>query len=269
MPHCAMEAFALGDCGRHGRHRRGLARFGRHQHRTRRPRLDKLTPARVPQQTSRAPLREIEALIETAEPARRGRDCGSRRSSPPGHRQLRRKCLTPDPGHRAAEIASVPATATPDRRPGYLVINPSEYPAAGGCDLARRCGADLRPEGLLRAAQFTEHGIYAVVDLPPSASRGSPGRLTLGRPPRGPRPVDGEGATASQRVDGDRDRRGHRRHSRALPRWASRWPGWGSSSLDASLLDQPRQTGGVSDAARRGSTSITAAPPSCKRPPPA
>ena len=51
-------------------------------------------------------------------------------------------------------------------RPGYLVLNP--------LGVARRArvilpdaAADLRPEGPLRVAQFTEEGVWAVVDLPP------------------------------------------------------------------------------------------------------
>jgi alpha-mannosidase len=50
-------------------------------------------------------------------------------------------------------------------RPGYLVFNP--------LGVARRCpvrlpeaAPDLRPEGPLRAAQFTEDGVWGVVDLP-------------------------------------------------------------------------------------------------------
>lgn len=50
-------------------------------------------------------------------------------------------------------------------RAGFLVVNPA--------GVARRCpvllpeaAADLRPEGPLRSAQFTDEGVWAVVDLP-------------------------------------------------------------------------------------------------------
>ena len=49
--------------------------------------------------------------------------------------------------------------------PGFLVLNPLGVPRRCRRALARR-GADLRPEGPLRAAQFTDEGVWAVVDLP-------------------------------------------------------------------------------------------------------
>ncbi len=42
---------------------------------------------------------------------------------------------------------------------------------------------DLRPEGPLRAAQFTEHGVYAVVDLPAFGFGWVPREADPGRPP--------------------------------------------------------------------------------------
>ncbi len=50
-------------------------------------------------------------------------------------------------------------------RPGYLVINPTGIPRRAPV-LLPDAAADLRPEGPLRAAQFTEEGVWAVVDLP-------------------------------------------------------------------------------------------------------
>jgi alpha-mannosidase len=52
------------------------------------------------------------------------------------------------------------------RRRGYLVLNPLGIPRRAAI-LLPDASADLRPEGPLRAAQLTEEGVYAVVDLPP------------------------------------------------------------------------------------------------------
>lgn len=52
-----------------------------------------------------------------------------------------------------------------DGRPGFLVINPLGVPRRAAVLLAE-AAPDLRPEGPLRAAQFTEEGVWGVVDLP-------------------------------------------------------------------------------------------------------
>ena len=51
-------------------------------------------------------------------------------------------------------------------RSGYMVFNPLCVPRRVSVVLPD-AAIDLRPEGPLRAAQFTEDGVYAVVDLPP------------------------------------------------------------------------------------------------------
>ena len=51
-------------------------------------------------------------------------------------------------------------------RPGYLVMNPLGV-ARRAAVLLPDASPDLRPEGPLRAAQLTEDGVWAVVDLPP------------------------------------------------------------------------------------------------------
>ncbi|APW59395.1 glycosyl hydrolase family 38 [Paludisphaera borealis] len=65
----------------------------------------------------------------------------------------------------AGKIGSAGSSTHPKPRPGYLVVNP--------LGVARRvavvlpdAAADLRPEGGLRAAQLTDDGVAAVVDLP-------------------------------------------------------------------------------------------------------
>jgi alpha-mannosidase len=50
-------------------------------------------------------------------------------------------------------------------RPGFLVINPVGV-ARRAAVLLPDAAPELRPEGPLRAAQFTEEGVWAVVDLP-------------------------------------------------------------------------------------------------------
>jgi alpha-mannosidase len=50
-------------------------------------------------------------------------------------------------------------------RPGYLVLNPLGLPRRAAV-LLPEAAPDLRPEGPLRAAQFTDEGVWAVVDLP-------------------------------------------------------------------------------------------------------
>jgi alpha-mannosidase len=69
----------------------------------------------------------------------------------------------------------------PDR-PGYLVLNP--------LNIARRAAVvlpdaalDLRPGGALRAAQFTDQGVYAVVELAPFGFAWVDREADLGRPP--------------------------------------------------------------------------------------
>jgi alpha-mannosidase len=58
------------------------------------------------------------------------------------------------------------ATTLNDHRPGYLVFNPSSVSRHAPVVLPD-AATNLQPEGPLRAAQFTDEGVYAVVDLPP------------------------------------------------------------------------------------------------------
>lgn len=57
------------------------------------------------------------------------------------------------------------ASGSGEARPGYLVLNPIGV-ARRAAVLLPEAALDLRPEGPLRASQFTEDGIWAVVDLP-------------------------------------------------------------------------------------------------------
>ena len=110
--------------------------------------------------------------------------------------------------------ASVPAAAgsTSRKRPGYLVINPLNVPRRAAVVLPD-AALDLRPEGPLRAAQFTDEGVWAVVDLPAFGFAWVPSEADLAPTARGRRcGLVGARPQAPQRVDRDRDRRGHRRH---------------------------------------------------------
>ena len=66
-------------------------------------------------------------------------------------------------------------------RPGYLVLNPIGV-ARRAKVLLPDAAADLRPEGPLRAAQFTEEGVWAIVDLPPFGFAWVPRESNLDRP---------------------------------------------------------------------------------------
>lgn len=57
------------------------------------------------------------------------------------------------------------SSGTSAERPGYLILNPSGVPRRAAVLLAD-AAADLRPEGPLLAAQFTEGGVQAIVDIP-------------------------------------------------------------------------------------------------------
>jgi alpha-mannosidase len=73
----------------------------------------------------------------------------------------------PSWGERLADGIIKAATSRPDssKRPGYLVINPLGVPRRAAVILPD-AALDLRPDGALRAAQFMEDGVAAIVDLP-------------------------------------------------------------------------------------------------------
>ena len=70
--------------------------------------------------------------------------------------------------------------ATPRR--GFLVINPLGLPRRVAVMLPE-AAPDLRPEGPLRAAQLTDEGVYAVVDLPPFGFAWVPAETDWEKPP--------------------------------------------------------------------------------------
>ncbi|MGE3822467.1 MAG: glycosyl hydrolase family 38, partial [Isosphaeraceae bacterium] len=65
----------------------------------------------------------------------------------------------------AAELARKLLGERTNGRPGFLVINPTGIARRAAVPLPE-AAADLRPEEPLRAAQFTEEGVLAVVQLP-------------------------------------------------------------------------------------------------------
>jgi alpha-mannosidase len=65
----------------------------------------------------------------------------------------------------AAALARAIVAADGSGPPGYLVFNPLGFPRRAAVILPE-AAADLRPAGPLRAAQFTDEGVWAVVDLP-------------------------------------------------------------------------------------------------------
>jgi alpha-mannosidase len=67
-------------------------------------------------------------------------------------------------------------------QPGYLVINPLNVPRRAAV-LLPDAALDLRPDGPLRAAQFTDEGVWGVVDLPAFGFAWVSREADLGRPP--------------------------------------------------------------------------------------
>jgi alpha-mannosidase len=67
-------------------------------------------------------------------------------------------------------------------RLGYLVFNPLNTPRRAAV-LLPDAALDLRPEGPLKAAQFTDEGVWAVVELAPFGFAWVPKEADLGRPP--------------------------------------------------------------------------------------
>ena len=67
------------------------------------------------------------------------------------------------------------------QRDGYMVFNPASISRQVPVIL-RGAAIDLRPEGPLRVAQFTEEGVYAIVDLPPMGFAWVPKESNSGSP---------------------------------------------------------------------------------------
>jgi alpha-mannosidase len=83
-------------------------------------------------------------------------------------------------GSLARSIMAAGAPSNGDR-PGYLVFNPLNIPRRAAVSLPE-AALDLRPEGALRAAQFIDDGVYAIVDLPPLGYAWVPRETDLSRP---------------------------------------------------------------------------------------
>jgi alpha-mannosidase len=85
-------------------------------------------------------------------------------------------------GKLARAIVAGRTTVSTTSRPGYLVFNPLGVPRRVAA-LLPDAALDLRPEGPLRAAQFTDEGVYAVVDLPAFGFAWVPKEANLEVPP--------------------------------------------------------------------------------------
>lgn len=129
----------------------------------------------VAESTSPSPLpsfEEVESLIET----------GRHDEASIGLEPLQ---TTWSEGLARGILATKTSSATDEKRrhrPGYLVLNPSSIPRRAAVILPD-AAMDLRPEGPLRVAQFTEDGVCAVVDLPPFGFAWVPKEADLGYPP--------------------------------------------------------------------------------------
>ncbi len=133
-----------------------------------------------------------------------------------------------EPSWAGAISQAVLAAGTPGERPGYLILNPVGV-ARTTAVLLPDAAADLRPEGPLKAAQFTDEGVWAVVELPAF------GFAWVPRDEPGPAAVVGRtgrrgGPSAAQRPDGGRTRCDHRRHPELAGGARKPSPGSASSS---------------------------------------
>ncbi len=117
-------------------------------------------------------LEEIENLIET------GR-----------HDEAATALARVEPGWSASLARGIAGSSARARSasapcPGYLVINPLNVPRRAAVVLPD-AALDLRPDGPLRAAQFTDEGVWAVVDLPAFGFAWVSKEADLSRPPAG------------------------------------------------------------------------------------
>ena len=117
-------------------------------------------------------LEEIDNLIET------GRHAEAKtvidRSLPEWAAELARRIVA---------VGDATATDQPRRtRPGFLVFNPIHVPRRAAVVLPE-AALDLRPEGPLRVAQFTDEGVWGIVDLPALGFAWVPKEAGLDRPP--------------------------------------------------------------------------------------
>lgn len=87
-----------------------------------------------------------------------------------------------EPAWAGVVARSVAGLGGSSGRPGYLVLNPLAVERRAAVRLPD-AAADLRPEGPLRAAQFTEDGVWAVVDLPAYGYAWVPRETALDIPP--------------------------------------------------------------------------------------
>ena len=168
-------------------------------------------------------LEEIENLIETGRHAEAADRAGPRRARSVG-------------GAGAGDRGTAAPSATGKHaRPGagYLVINPLNVPRRAAVILPD-AALDLRPDGPLRAAQFTDQGVWAVVDLPAFGFAWVPREADASRPPASAAGLSTRGRTAQERVDRDRNRHRHggpsqcRRRGRAV---GAVWPATGHDGI--------------------------------------
>ena len=123
---------------------------------------------------------------------------------------------------------------------------------------------DLRPEGPLRVAQFTEEGVYAVVDLPPFGFAWVPKESNAGSPLASDRRLAGTWPPDPQRIGRDRDRRRDRRHSKRDGCWRVDGSA-GAATRHDWIARRARQTCHLERCVASDSKSITAGPHSFRQ----
>ncbi len=109
-------------------------------------------------------------------------------------KQLAQGILTPRASSGDSESQPATGAQMAPARAGYLVINPLGVPRRVAVILPD-AALDLRPEGALRAAQFIEEGVAAVVDLPAYGYAWVPAEANLEQPVAEPGGLSARGRT--------------------------------------------------------------------------
>jgi alpha-mannosidase len=94
----------------------------------------------------------------------------------------------------ARELSQIVSGTGTGERPGYLVFNPIGI-ARRAAVLLPEADADLRAEGPLRVSQFTDEGVWAIVDLPAFGYAWIPRSSLPGYPPVPPSSLGVKGRT--------------------------------------------------------------------------
>jgi alpha-mannosidase len=128
------------------------------------------------------PLDEVEGLIETGQ--YQEAEASLHETVAIEAEALASRLVTASRGATSSAKAGAVAdlvSSNGQARPGFLVINALGLPRRAAV-LLPEAALDLKPEGPLRAAQFTDRGVYGVVELPPFGFAWVPSEADPARP---------------------------------------------------------------------------------------